>query len=363
MARVFEAVINAGATTVNVPDTVGFAIPNEYGELIRKLREMIPNIHKAVVSTHCQDDLGLSVANSLAAVKAGARQVECTINGLGERAGNTSLEEVVMALKTRKDLFDVTIGIHTKEIAKASRLVSSLTGVLVPPNKAIVGANAFAHSSGIHQDGILKYRQTYEIMNPKDVGIEESTLLLTSRSGRHALENRLRHLGYKLNKKHLNEMFVRFKALADKKRYVFDDDLLSLAEEEATEMQEEYVLDYLHTSSGHGVVPTATVRIKKPNGDVIQEAACGDGPVDAATKAIDKVVGFKPKMLDYNLRALTSGKDAQGEVSIRIEEGGMIILGRGASTDIIEASAKAYLNALNKLSKAKRYRAKNGKGN
>ncbi len=246
LARIIEAVIKAGATTVNLPDTTGFAIPWEYGEMFRKIIEMVPNIHKAVVSTHCQDDLGLSVANSLAAVKAGARQVECTINGLGERAGNTSLEEVVMALKTRQNMFGVTNGIKTKEIAKASRLVSSLTGVVVPPNKAIVGANAFAHSSGIHQDGILKFRQTYEIMNPEEVGVEESTLLLTSRSGRHALESRLKHLGYKLNKKQLEDMVVRFKALADKKRYVFDDDLLSLIEQKAIEVKEDFTLDYLH---------------------------------------------------------------------------------------------------------------------
>jgi 2-isopropylmalate synthase len=361
LARVVEAVIDAGATTVNLPDTVGYAIPNEYHDMFRKIFEMVPNVGKVVMSTHCQDDLGLSVANSLAAVRAGVRQVECTINGIGERAGNTSLEEVVMALKTRADLFDVKHRINTKEIAKASRLVSSLTGVMVPPNKAIVGANAFAHSSGIHQDGILKFRENYEIMNPKDVGIEETTLLLTARSGRAALENRLKHLGYKLNAKQLEELLVRFKALADKKRYVFDDDLLALMEEESADGQDEFTLDYLHTSSGHGIVPTATVRVKKRDGAVVQEAACGDGPVDATTKAIDKIIGLKPKMLDYSLRALTSGKDAQGEVSVRIEEAGVIISGRGASTDIIEASAKAYLNALNKLSQAKRTRAKASK--
>jgi 2-isopropylmalate synthase len=358
LARIVEAVIHAGATTVNLPDTTGFAIPWEYGDMFRKIFEMVPNIHKAVISTHCQDDLGLSVANSLAAVQAGVRQVECTINGLGERAGNTSLEEVVMALKTRQALFGVTTGIRTKEIAKASRLVSSLTGVLVPPNKAIVGANAFSHSSGIHQDGILKFRQTYEIMNPEDVGVEESTLLLTSRSGRHALTNRLKHLGYKLNKKQLEDMFVRFKALADKKRYVFDDDLLSLVEEKGAEVKDDFVLEYLNASSGTGVVPTATLRIRKADGHVVQEAACGDGPVDAATNAIDKVTGFKPKLIDYSLHAITSGKDAQGEVTVRLEESGLTILGRGASTDIIEASAKAYLNAINKLMQARRTRRK-----
>ena len=332
--------------------------PAEYAELIRRLMDTIPNVHKAVVSTHCQDDLGLSVANSLAAVRVGARQVECTINGLGERAGNTSLEEVVMALHTRNDLFSVATRINTKEIAKASRLVSSLTGVVVPPNKAIVGANAFAHSSGIHQDGILKFRQTYEIIDPAAVGIEETSLLLTSRSGRHALANRLKHLGYKLSEKQINEIFVRFKALADKKRYVFDDDLWALMEEKNAAAGEAFTLEYLQTSSGTGIVPTATIRVKTAKGEILQEAACGDGPVDAATRAIDKAVGLKPKMLDYSLRAVTSGKDAQGEVTVRIEEGGLTINGRGASTDIIEASAKAYLHAINKLVRAKVTRAK-----
>jgi 2-isopropylmalate synthase len=358
LAKIVEAVINAGATTVNLPDTTGFAIPWEYGDMFRKIFEMVPNVHKTIMSTHCQDDLGLSVANSLAAVQAGVRQVECTINGLGERAGNTSLEEVVMALKTRASLFGKTTGINTKEIAKASRLVSSLTGVVVPPNKAIVGANAFAHSSGIHQDGILKFRETYEIMNPEDVGVEESTLLLTSRSGRHALENRLKHLGYKLNKKQLDDMFVRFKTLADKKRYVFDDDLLALVEEEVTETKDDFILEFFEASSRSDASPTAIVRIRKTDGSVVEGSAQGDGPVDATTKAIDKVVGLKPKMVDYNLHAITSGKDAQGEVTMRLEEGGLTLLGRGASTDIIEASAKAYLNALNKLMIAKRRQSK-----
>jgi 2-isopropylmalate synthase len=353
LVKLLTAVISAGATTVNIPDTTGFTVPWEYSRLIETLIDRVPNIDQAVVSTHCQDDLGLSVANSLAAVKAGARQVECTINGLGERAGNTSLEEVVMALKTRQELFGVRVDLNTKEIAKTSRLVSSLTGVMVPPNKAIVGANAFAHSSGIHQDGILKFRQTYEIMDPADVGIEETSLLLTSRSGRHALENRLKHLGYKLSKIQLNEMFVRFKALADKKRYVFDDDLVALMEEESAEANDAFMLDHLQTTSGSGVVPTATIRVKRADGSVSQEAACGDGPVDAATRAIDKIVGMKPKLVDYTLRAITSGKDAQGEVTVRLEDSGLTILGRGASTDIIEASAKAYLHAISKLVRAK----------
>src|SRR5262249_22043449 len=271
LARIVEAAIAAGATTVNLPDTTGFAVPWEYADMFRKIFEMVPNVGKAVISTHCQDDLGLSVANSLAAVQAGVRQVECTINGLGERAGNTSLEEVVMALETRKKIFGASTGINTKEIAKTSRLVSSLTGVIVPPNKAIVGANAFAHSSGIHQDGILKYRQTYEIMDPADVGVEESTLLLTSRSGRHALENRLKHSGYRLNKKQLDDMFVRFKALADKKRYVFDDDLLALVEEEVAEAKDDFTLDFFQATSVSGGAPSATVRLKNADDGVVTE--------------------------------------------------------------------------------------------
>jgi 2-isopropylmalate synthase len=359
LVQIVEAVIKAGATTVNLPDTTGFTVPWEYSQMIRTVIDRVPNISKAIVSTHCQDDLGMSVANSLAAVTAGARQIECTINGIGERAGNTSLEEVVMGLKTRQELFGFGTNIRTKEIAKTSRLVSALTGVMVPPNKAIVGANAFAHSSGIHQDGILKFRKTYEIIDPADVGIEETTLLLTSRSGRHALGNRLSHLGYKkLSQKKLDEMFVRFKALADKKRYVFDDDLLALMDEKSTEPSDAYTLDYLQASSGSGIIPTATIRIKKADGQVLQEAACGDGPVDAATRAIDKATGLKPKLVDYSLRAVTSGKDAQGEVTIRIEESGLTILGRGASTDIIEASAKAYLHAINRLLMAKKHRKK-----
>jgi 2-isopropylmalate synthase len=361
LVRIFEAVIKAGATTINVPDTTGYTLPWKYAELISYLKEHISNIDRAVISVHCHDDLGLSVANSLAAVMAGARQLECAINGLGERAGNTSLEEVVMALKTRKDIFGLETRIKTKELAKASRLVSLLTGVSVPPNKAIVGANAFAHSSGIHQDGILKRRDTYEIINPADVGIEESTLLLTSRSGRHALGNRLKHLGYKPAKKQLEGTYVRFKALADKKKYVFDDDLISLMEEGAAEGKDEYLLEYVQSSSGTGMVPTATVRVRKQNGELIQESDVGDGPVDAATRAIDKIVGFKPKLIDYNLRAVTSGKDAQGEVSIRLEDDGMVISGRGASTDIIEASAKAYINAINKLLLAKNRRSEKEK--
>ncbi len=348
LASVVEAVIDAGAVTVNIPDTVGYSIPAEFGDIIARLFDRVPNIRKAVISVHCHNDLGLAVANSLAAVKAGARQVECTINGIGERAGNASLEEVVMTLRTRKDLFGLQTGINTREIARTSRLISKLTGMAVQPNKAVVGANAFAHSSGIHQDGVIKHRTTYEIMNPEDVGIEESTLLLTARSGRNGVSNRLKHLGYNLSAKELEPLFERFKALADKKKYVFDDDLLSLLEEGRSRVPEAFSLEYLNTSSGTGIVPTATVRLKK-DGKILQEAACGDGPVDAAYRAIDKITGLKSALRDYSLRSVSSGKDAQGEVSVKVEKDGVIVTGKGLSTDIIEASAKAYLNAVNKL--------------
>ncbi|HOW28047.1 MAG TPA: 2-isopropylmalate synthase [Elusimicrobiota bacterium] len=348
LCSVVEAVIDAGATTVNIPDTVGYAVPDEFGAMIRRLRENVPNIDKTVLSVHCHNDLGLSVANSLAAVQNGVRQVECTVNGIGERAGNASLEEIVMAVRTRKDLFGLTTRINTKEIAKASRLISSLTGIVVQPNKAVVGANAFSHSSGIHQDGVLKYRTTYEIMNPEDVGIEESALLLTARSGRNGLSNRLKHLGYTLSPKELEAVFEKFKALADKKKYVFDDDLLALVDRERSAVPEAFSLDYLNTTSGTGVIPTATVRLKN-EGKILQEASCGDGPVDSAYKAIDRMTGLKVKLVDYNLRAISSGKDAQGEVTVKIEANGLIVSGKGTSTDIIEASALAYLNGINKL--------------
>jgi 2-isopropylmalate synthase len=348
LCSVVSAVIDAGATTVNIPDTVGYGIPDEFGTMIRRLIERVPNIRKAVVSVHCHNDLGLAVANSLAAVKAGARQVECTVNGIGERAGNASVEEVVMAIKTRKDFFNLYTNVNTKEIAKASRLISKLTGMVVQPNKAVVGANAFSHSSGIHQDGVIKNRTTYEIMNPEDVGIEESTLLLTARSGRSGVSNRLKHLGYTLPPKELEALFEKFKALADKKKYVFDDDLIALADEERSLVPEAFSLEYLNTSSGTGIVPTATIRIKKA-GEVLQEAACGDGPVDAAYKAVDKIAGLKVKLLDYGLHSISSGKDAQGEVTVKVEQDGLVVTGKGTSTDIIEASVKAYLNALNRL--------------
>ncbi len=348
LCNVVESVIAAGATTVNIPDTVGYSVPAEFGQLIKSLFERVPNIHKAVISVHCHNDLGLAVSNSLAAVLSGARQVECTINGLGERAGNASLEEVVMTLKTRQDLFRAATSVNTREIYRSSRLVSQITGVAVQPNKAIVGRNAFSHSSGIHQDGMIKNRTTYEIMDPKDVGFEESSLLITARSGRNGLNSRIKHLGFELNETELKETFEKFKTLADKKKYVFDDDLISLLSEGKSARQDAYMLEYLNTSSGTATVPTATVRLKKGE-KVLQEAACGDGPVDAAYKAIDKIVNLDITLEDYTLRAISSGKDAMGEVSVRLDYNGTKMQGRGTSTDIIEASAKAYLSALNRI--------------
>ena len=348
--RMLEAVIDAGAKTVNIPDTVGWAIPSQFGELIRQIREEVPNIHKAIISVHCHNDLGLSTANSLAAVKNGARQVECTINGIGERAGNASLEEVVMALKVRKDLFNVEHKINTEEIYRSSRLVSKLTGFLVQPNKAIVGGNAFAHESGIHQDGVLKFRKTYEIMHPKEVGYGESKLVLGKHSGRHAFIERLKGLGFKLDEKKLANAFERFKVLADKKKEVFDDDLSALVEDEiSTEVKERYTLEYMQISSGTGIVPTATIRLKAPNGKLLEGAASGDGPVDACYNAIDRLTGVKAKLKDYTIQSVTSGKDALGEVTVRLSQNGKVEHGRAASTDIIEASAKAYVNAVNRL--------------
>ena len=353
LCQVVETVIEAGATTVNIPDTVGYALPVEFGAMISNLRRRVKNIDKITLSVHCHNDLGLSVANSLSALENGARQLECTVNGIGERAGNAALEEVVMALKTRKDSFNATTKINTREIHKASRLVSTLTGIPVQPNKAIVGANAFAHEAGIHQDGVLKERLTYEIMKPQDVGIPSNQLVLGKHSGRHALARRLKDLGYDVAGAELERVFAAFKDLADKKKCVFDEDIIALVEERISGGAETWTLDYLNTSSGTGVIPTATVRLakneKKDKRLVLQEAACGDGPVDAAYRAIDKIAGIKAKLADYALRALSGGKDAQGEVIVKVDYDGVTFTGRGASTDIIEASVKAYLQALNKI--------------
>jgi len=349
--QVIQAVIDAGATTVNIPDTVGYTMPSEFGELISRIKNEVTNINKAVISVHCHNDLGLAVANSLSAVSNGARQVECTINGIGERAGNASLEEIVMALKTRQNYFNCVSSINTKEIYKTSRMVSKLTGIVVQPNKAVVGANAFAHESGIHQDGVLKERTTYEIMKPEDVGIPESTLVMGKHSGRHAFVKRLSDLGYAVKGPKMESLFAKFKVLADKKKSIYDDDLIALVEEGMRKSKELYSLNYLNVSTGTGTLPSSTVRIEKNarKKELLEKTSTGDGPVDAVYKAIDKITGMKLKLSDYNIRAISSGEDAQGEVNLKVAYKGATYSGKGISTDIIEASAKAYLSAVNKI--------------
>ncbi|MBI4355192.1 MAG: 2-isopropylmalate synthase [Candidatus Omnitrophica bacterium] len=346
--QVVEAVIKAGATTVNIADTVGIAIPEQFGQLIAGLKMHVPNIARAVISVHCHNDLGLSTSNSLAAVKSGARQVECTINGLGERAGNASLEEIVMAIKTRADFFHVHTDVETTQIYKTSKLVSALTGMVVQPNKAIVGDNAFAHESGIHQDGILKLRETYEIMKAEEIGWQASRLVLGKHSGRHAFSERLKKLGFALKKEELERAFTQFKTLADKKKEVFDEDLIAIVEEETTTIPEAFRLEYVHTTSGSETVPTVTIRLAHA-GKTLEQTSTGDGPVDACYKAIDRITGLKGELSDYGLRAVTSGKDALGEVTVKYRVKELEVTGRGTSTDIIEASAKAYVNAVNRV--------------
>lgn len=347
LVDLYQAVVDAGATTLNIPDTVGYAIADEYADLIAFLIGRVKG-KGLIYSVHCHDDLGMAVANSLAAVKAGARQIECTINGIGERAGNTSLEECVMAIRTRPDgLKNVWTGIDTKEIMRASRLVSRMTGFVVQRNKAIVGANAFAHESGIHQDGMLKNRNTYEIMVPEDVGLTGTELVLGKHSGRHALGAHLQKLGFKVDGPKLEEVYEKFKVLADRKKTVFDDDLLALMEAEADDAPKTYTLDYLRVTAGTDALSTATVRLKK-DGKEFLDAACGDGPVDATLKVIDRITGIDGDLEDYSLQAVTKGEDAVGEVSVRVRFGKEVVTAKGSSTDIVEASAKAYLNALNR---------------
>ena len=346
--QVFEGVIAAGARVINIPDTVGYATPIEFGRLIKNIRENVSNIDQAIVSVHCHNDLGMAVANTLAALENGAQQLECTINGLGERAGNAALEEIVMALHTRKDWFNGNTDIETEQIHRTSTLVSKLTGVSVQPNKAIVGNNAFAHESGIHQHGVMNERTTYEIMTPESVGLKENQMVLGKHSGRHALEERLKELGFSLSKEDVEECFIKFKDLADKKKIVSDQDLEALVSEKITDIPETYVMEYFHISSGNKTVATSTVKLEK-QGVLIEEASTGDGPVDATFKAIEKAVGVEIILTDYFLKAVTSGKDALGEVTVKIQKNGTLYLGRGISTDIIEASAKAYINAINKM--------------
>lgn len=361
MCKVIQAAIDAGATTINIPDTVGYSNPFEFGDLIRYIKTNVPSINKVILSVHCHNDLGLAVANSLAAILAGARQVECTINGIGERAGNASLEEIVMNIKTRHDYFKVTTDVDTKQIWRTSRLVSTLTGIPVQPNKAIVGANAFAHESGIHQDGVLKERLTYEIMTPESVGWVGTHMVMGKHSGRHAFRVRLAELGYTdLSETELDEAFKRFKILADKKKEIYDDDLIAIVEEQLTTFPETYTLDYVSITSGNAVLPTATVRLIK-EGKPFVDAGIGNGPVDAVYKTIAKMTAFKGNLLDFKIKSITGGTDAQGEVSVTLEENGLKVVGRGSSTDVLVASAKAYINAINKLIYLKKFKKKSAK--
>jgi 2-isopropylmalate synthase len=349
LCRILEAVIDAGASTLNIPDTVGYNLPHQFGNLISTLREQIPNSDKAIFSVHCHNDLGLAVANSLSAVMNGARQVECTINGLGERAGNASLEEVVMAVRTRQDMFSCDTNIDTTHIVSTSRLVSSITGFAVQPNKAIVGANAFAHESGIHQDGVLKSRETYEIMRAEDVGWNTNRMVLGKHSGRNAFRTRLEELGTEFGSEdELNAAFRRFKELADKKHEVFDEDLQALVSEAVVVENERVRLVSMKVCSETGETPTSTV-VLSIDGEEIQQQAEGSGPVDASFKAIESMVQSQTELQLYSVNNITSGTDSQGEVSVRLEKGGRIVSGQGADTDIVVASVKAYIHALNKI--------------
>jgi 2-isopropylmalate synthase len=348
LCRMFEAAIEAGATTVNLPDTVGYAMPDEFGQLIAYVREHTPNINKAVLSVHCHNDLGLATANTLSGLKAGARQVEVTINGIGERAGNTSLEEVVMGLYTRRDHLGLESSIDTREIHPASRLVSMVTGIVIQPNKAVVGANAFAHEAGIHQDGVLKNKMTYEIMEPETVGLTSNRLVLGKHSGRHAFKQRLSELGYDLEENDLNRVFEKFKELADKRKEILDEDIKVLIAEEILRVPDTFKLDYLNVVSGTVAVPTATVKLLI-DGHEAQNAGFGIGPIDATFNTIAKMTKTRSKLLRFSINAISGGTDAQGEVTVRLQENGLVALGKGADPDIFTASAKAYINGLNRL--------------
>lgn len=346
---VVEAVIDEGAGTVNLPDTVGYAVPAEFGEFIRFIMENVPNVAKTVISVHCHNDLGLATANSIMAVTNGARQVEVAMNGLGERAGNASLEEIVMTLKVRQDVLGFETGINTREIFRTSQLVSNLSGIRVQPNKAIVGANAFAHESGIHVDGLLKSRQTYEIMTPDSIGLSDMKIVLGRHSGKHAFKKRLEDLGYTLTDDEFERAFEQFLVVADRKKEVFDEDLAAIIEGEIRSISEYYKLEYFHISSGSSTIPTSTVRMRAGE-EVMQESAWGDGPVDATFRAINRIAGIDLSLEEYSLRAVTAGTEAMGEVTLRmVVNESLVIIGRGVSTDILEASAKAYVDGLNKI--------------
>lgn len=358
--QVLERAIAVGAKTINIPDTVGYMTPSEFGDMIRGIKENVPNVDQAVISVHGHNDLGLAVACFLEAVKNGARQLECTINGIGERAGNAALEELVMALHVRRQYFNPFLGrpqsseapltnINTQEIYKTSRLVSNLTGMLVQPNKAIVGANAFAHESGIHQDGMLKNKQTYEIMDAQSIGLTSNQLILGKHSGRNAFRTRLKELGFDLTDHELNKAFLRFKELADKKKEVSDRDLESIANDEVQQVPELFRLEFVQVSCGDRACPTATVSLRTPDGQELTDAATGTGPVDAVYKAINRLVNVPNQLIEFSVQSVTAGIDAIGEVTIRLKYGGRIFSGHAANTDIIVASAQAYVNALNRL--------------
>jgi 2-isopropylmalate synthase len=348
LCKVFEAAIEAGATTVNLPDTVGYAIPEEFADLVKYVKQHTPNINRAVFSVHCHNDLGLATANTLSAIRAGARQAEVTINGIGERAGNTSLEEVVMALHTRPNFIPVSTTINTSLIHPTSRLVSMITGIIVQPNKAIVGANAFAHEAGIHQDGVLKNPMTYEIMRPETVGLSANKLVLGKHSGRHALRSHLKEMGYDLSDEELNLVFKKFKELADKKKHVVDEDLEVIVTEGILRTKDIFRLEYMHVTSGTTVLPMASVKLSI-NGRSVQGAGYGNGPIDSTFNTIAKLTGTTSELLRFSVSALTGGTDAQGEVTVRLRENGLVALGKGADADIITAIAKSYINGLNRL--------------
>ena len=349
LCRVVEAAIEAGATTVNIPDTVGYATPAHMGGVIRNLKNRVPNIDKAVISMHCHNDLGLAVANSLAGIEAGAGQIECTINGIGERAGNCSLEEVVMALRVRQDYYHADTRINSIRLVPTSRLVSSITGIQVQRNKAIVGRNAFAHEAGIHQDGMLKEPRTYEIMRPEDVGLSKTDLVLGKHSGRAALADRAKALGYHLTGEQLQQIFEQFKLLADKKKEIYDGDIAALCEQQVTGMPESWQFVSYNVSTGTGMKPTVTLRLKHGEEEVREQMICGDGPIDAIFLAVEKITGIDAVCRDFRVQAVTVGKDAQGEVNVEVEHEGRVYRGRGVSTDSVEASGKAFLNAINRI--------------
>ena len=347
LAKATEAVIDAGATSVNIPDTVGYTVPSEFAERIRYLYDHVPNIGRATLSVHCHNDLGMAVANSLAAVQSGARQVECTVNGIGERAGNASLEEIVMALRTRRDLYGMECGVRTEEILASSSMVTNLTGIIVQPNKAIVGKNAFAHESGIHQDGVLKEKLTYEIMRPEDVGIKETSLVMGKHSGRHALREKYQELGFNLSDAELDKAYLLLKKVADKKKEVYDDDLIVTVRDALRIVPSVYKVKTIQSIAGNEVIATATILLEK-DGELFKDSSTGNGPVDAALKAIDRITGIEGELKDYTVRSITKGRDALGEVFMKVCFGRAAFIGKAASLDIVDASARAYVDAVNK---------------